>query len=318
MDEIAGASPTTQEKFTQLVSPRDPVVQPPAHPCSLPAARPLYIRPACGGPPRKKEARAFAAALLCALALLLRLHPHAAPAQAWSGAAAAIALGGCLWWVAQRQTSHAAALLALAFYAAAPPGDPAPALGLFAMVFTATGVAHALQGPRRKWPPRIGLMAAATLFTAMASPPCCAAALVLSLPCALWLAERRRAFLLLCFVPWTSVGLAAAMLLPAAHGSLLSRGSRLASVEHALPLLAALAAAFAFYCARPRSRFYGNTVPLLLTPALLPLGLSVALPFALLFLAGIAADAFAGAAGRVWRGALWACAALQLALFFRP
>ncbi len=300
----------------------DPSVQTIASPPSLPA------RPLCGGPSRKREARALAGGLLLGLALAQRLH---APALPWPELAAAAGLGACLWWVAQRQTSHAGALLALGFYAALRPADPAPALGLFAMVFTATGVAHALQGPRRKWPPRIGLMAGATLFTAFVSPPACAAALVLALPCAVWLAERRRGVLLLCFGLWAALGggvvllclsfrtavggIVASAILPGAHFGVVAPHFRLTM---ALPLVAALIAALAFYCVRPRSRFYGNTVPLLLTPALVPLGVTVALPFALLFLAGIAADAFAGARGQLWRAALWACAGLQLALSFLP
>ena len=286
------------------MSQHDPSVLTIALRTSLPA------RPLCGGVSRKREARALAGGLLLGLALLQRLH---APVSPWPELAAAAGLGACLWWVAQRQTSHAGALLALSFYAALRPEDPAPALGLFAMVFTATGVAHALQGPRRKWPPRIGLMAGATLFTAFVSPPACAAALMLSLPCAVWLAERRRGVLLLCFGLWAALGGGVLLLLPGAHTALEVR----IRPAMALPLVAALVAALTFYCVRPRSRFYGNTVPLLLTPALVPLGVTVALPFALLFLAGIAADAFAGARGRLWRAALWACAGLQFALLFR-
>ena len=46
--------------------------------------------------------------------------------------------------------------------------------GLYGLVYTAMGVAHAMQGPRRKWRPRIvlltvalGLTAAAHLLAAM-------------------------------------------------------------------------------------------------------------------------------------------------------
>src|SRR5260370_16298275 len=66
--------------------------------------------------------------------------------------------------------------------------------GLYGLVYTAIGVAHAMQGPRRKWKPRIvlltaalGLTAAAHLLAAMVG---FAAAFVLML----YLAERRRSY----------------------------------------------------------------------------------------------------------------------------
>ena len=59
-------------------------------------------------------------------------------------------------------------------YAVAPNNEVLAMWGLYGLVYTAIGVAHAMQGPRRKWRPRIvlltlalGLTAAAHLLAAM-------------------------------------------------------------------------------------------------------------------------------------------------------
>ena len=138
---------------------------------------------------------------------------HGPPA--W--AAAALLLGGCLWWVAQRQTGQAGATLAVAFYVSSPaalrPGPSiVPALGLFAMLYTAVGVAHAFQGPPRKRPPRIVLMTALTAFTASAAPVAGWVGLLLALPAVLYLAHGRRRVLLPWFAGWGAVGAVASEL----------------------------------------------------------------------------------------------------------
>src|ERR1700735_5012877 len=78
----------------------------------------------------------------------------------------ALWLGGGLWWVARRLFGNEGGGLALALYVFCPaivsygsrPNNEILALwGLYGLLYTAIGVAHALQGPRRKWKPRIGL-----------------------------------------------------------------------------------------------------------------------------------------------------------------
>src|SRR5580698_2516673 len=117
----------------------------------------------------------------------------------------AVWLGGGLWWVSRRMFGNEGAFFALGLYcfcpaivhsAVTPNNDVLAMWGLYGLVYTAIGVAHAMQGPRKKWRPRIvlltvalGLTAAAHLLAAMVG---FAAALVLML----YLAERRRSYVM--------------------------------------------------------------------------------------------------------------------------
>ena len=83
--------------------------------------------------------------------------------------------GGCIWWVTRRLYGNLGGYTALALYCFSPAVlkacvTPNPevlaALGVFGGVYTCIGVAHAMQGPRRKWRPRIVL-----LTSSSASPP---------------------------------------------------------------------------------------------------------------------------------------------------
>ena len=100
---------------------------------------------------------------------------------------AALLLGGALWWVTRRLFGNAGGFVALAFYCVSPAivaagsrpnAEITTALGIFAAIYTAIGVAHAMQGPRRKWRPRIVLLAAALALVAASH----SAALLLTLP----------------------------------------------------------------------------------------------------------------------------------------
>ncbi len=117
----------------------------------------------------------------------------------------AIWLGGGLWWVARRPVWQRGGFFALCLYcfspeiirySVAPNNDILAMWGLYGLVYTAIGVAHALQGPRHKWRPRIallifalGLTAAAHLLAAMVG---FAAAVILMM----YLAERRRSYVM--------------------------------------------------------------------------------------------------------------------------
>ena len=72
---------------------------------------------------------------------------------------AGCALGGCIWWVTRRLYGNLGGYTALALYCfspavlkacVAPNPDVLAALGVFGGVYTCIGVAHAMQGPRRK------------------------------------------------------------------------------------------------------------------------------------------------------------------------
>jgi hypothetical protein len=246
--------------------------------------------------------------------------------------AAALALGVCLWWVAHRQVGTAGAASALALYVSAPDTLHAgfaaiPALGLFAMLYTAVGVAHALQGPRRKWMPRILLMAAICVFTAVAQPVACAAGLVLSLAAMVYVVEKQRRILLVLFTFWIAVATSSRLLLGAFSHRLtihfVSGGFDVGQTGwlHNAGLLLALLATLALWARARRSRYFGNTAPLLAAIALASTGLragsqalSWALPFALLFVAGVFADGLEIRSKRLWELEICTILAIQIVL----
>ena len=68
----------------------------------------------------------------------------------------AIVLGGALWWVTRRLYGNAGGYMALALYcfsplvveaATAPSSEILTTLGMYAAIYTAMGVAHAMHGP---------------------------------------------------------------------------------------------------------------------------------------------------------------------------
>ena len=287
---------------------------------------------ACGGTASRVRERIVAAALLAMLAARFAVLARGAGSRTTLLAAclAALALGGCLWWVARRQFGAAGATLALALFAASSCGRAAPgglqqtlaALGLFAMLYTAVGVAHALQGPPSKWKPRILLMAALTAFTSLVQPVACAAGLLLAGAAMLYLAENRRRVLLPLFALWV---VAAALVLPLRHSPVLSwlpspTGS--AVLTGSAGVLAAAAVALGAWAVHQRSRYFGNTGPLLVTMVLAGLcfragqqTLVWALPFALLFTAGVFADELEGPRRRFWVSTAVLLCVLQIAAF---
>jgi hypothetical protein len=278
----------------------------------------------CVGKRPRVPPRLLAAGLLAGLAgrfawYAAHVSDPFAPAP---GMAAMLVLGGCLWWVAHRQAGTGGAVVALSLLAGLPLGmvraGAVAAPGLFAMLYTAVGVAHALQGPQRKWAPRIGLMAGLCGFTAAAAPMACGVGLVLALAGMLYLAEGRRRLLPGLFALWAvaaglGLGVRAGLHALGLHGgaAAVAVGWRgLAGVE-----LAGIAALGLWVVAR-RSRYFGNTAPLLAAGVILLAGvvagpecLAWALPFALVFIAGMFADALEGGSKWVWVavafGAFW-------------
>jgi len=186
--------------------------------------------------------------------------------------------------------------------------------GLYGVIFTGIGVAHAMQGPRRKWKPRIllltlalGLTAAAHLMAAMAG---FAAALLLMM----YLAEGRRSAVL---VMMTYAALGAGLIefalfsfRPAAFSYVFTGGagrfwftadgvrSYVADPAN-WPTLIAVAVSLLLYAGVRRSRYFGNTVPLAMYGVIAFLETTQvrsaawfwALPFAFTFIGGVFADA---------------------------
>lgn len=235
---------------------------------------------------------------------------------------AGLALGASLWWVTRRLFGNAGGYISLALYCCMPEvvractvpnNEILAAFGLFSVLYTAIGVAHALQGPRRKWRPRIVLLTVALGFTAAAHIAAFVVALIFAVGFMAWVAEGRRAYIPTLAMIWV---LGAFFLLFAAYAfrpDAFSYVFRSAAARMWVTLeparwffsdpahaafTGALLGALALYAASRRSRYFGNTAPLLVgVPVLLLVTTGVqsepwlwALPFLIVFTGGVFAD----------------------------
>jgi len=249
----------------------------------------------------------------------------------------ALWLGGGLWWVARRLFGNEGGFVALALYvfcpavirlAVTPNNDILAMWGLYGLVYTAIGVAHAMQGPRRKWRPRIVLLIVALGLTAAAHLLAAILGFLAALAFMLYLAEYRRSYVMqvLIFSAIGALGLLFASYsfrlqpfnyvftggaarfwfsldgpLAFAAGSLLIQTgpNSFARIPLHAPILIATGVAFILYLSTRRSRYFGNTTPLLMLLVLAPLITTQvvsapwlwALPFLFTFLGGVFADA---------------------------
>jgi hypothetical protein len=232
-------------------------------------------------------------------------------------------LGAGLWWVARRLFGNEGGFLALGLYcfcpaivrlAVMPNNDILAAWGLYGSVYTAIGVAHAMQGPRRKWRPRILLLLVAFTCTAAAHLLAAIVAFVAALAFMLYVAERNRGYVLQVLV---FTAFAALILLVAFYGfhpepySYVFTGGgarfwfsldglrRFLGNPANMPIVTAGAVSLVLYGLVRRSRYFGNTAPLLMLLGLAPLlttqtvtaPMLWALPFLFTFIGGVFADA---------------------------
>lgn len=234
-----------------------------------------------------------------------------------------LALGACLWWVTRRLFGNAGGYISLALYcfqptviraSTAPNNEILAAFGVFATIYMAIGVGHALQGPRRKWRLRILLLTLALGFTAAAHIAAFLAALVFSIALLGWVAEGRRAYiptLLLVWVPGAFLLLFASYAFSPDAFSYVFRsaagriwftldGARWYFANPAnAAFTIALAGCLILYTAARRSRYFGNTAPLIVGATLMLLMTTGvpsepwlwAVPFLIAFVGGIFADA---------------------------
>ena len=235
---------------------------------------------------------------------------------------AALMLGGCLWWVTRRLFGNTGGYIALGLYCFAPPVVAAAtypnneiwaAFGLFAAVYTAIGVSHAMQGPRKKWRPRIVLLTVVLGFTAAAHVSAFVVALLFTVAFMAYLAESKRAYLPTLLIVWV---LGAMVILFASYAFrpdafsyvFRSEAAKIGfSLEPARTLFSTLtnagialasAGALGLYVATRRSRYFGNTAPLIVAVSVMLLvttGVQStpslwALPFLLAFVGGVFAD----------------------------
>ena len=253
-------------------------------------------------------------------------------------------LGAGLWWVTRRLYGNMGGYVALALYCfspailkacVSPNPDIFAALGVYGGVYTCIGVAHAMQGPRRKWRPRIVLLTALFAIAAAAHIAALPVAALLGLVLMIWIAEGRRSQLL----PVVLLASAGALLLvfacygfsPDAFSYVFRSAAGFISISleparrffstfsNAGILVAAIASAFLYLGVR-RSRYFGNTAPLLcflVLIALVTTGVQASpwlwsLPFLLTFIGGVFADAFESQRGRIFRVAAASLVALQI------
>ena len=234
-----------------------------------------------------------------------------------------LCLGAALWWVTRRLFGNEGGFVALALYCFSPEivractypnAEILAAFGVFAAVYTAIGVAHAMQGPRKKWRPRIVLLTAAFGFTAAAHVSAVLLAFLFALGFMIYLAEQRRAYLIPIFM---YSGIGTLLLLFASYAfrpdafsyvfrsaaarmwfSLEPAKAFFSSLPNAGITLAAGIALLLFLAVK-RSRYFGNFAALLVAAPLLVVvttGVSGqpwlwALPFLLTFIGGVFADA---------------------------
>jgi hypothetical protein len=252
-------------------------------------------------------------------------------------------LGGGLWWVTRRLYGNLGGYTALALYCfspavlracVAPNAEVLAALGVYGGVYTCMGVAHAMLGPRRKWRPRIVLLTAAFGLAAAAHIAALPAVALLGLAAMLWVAEGRRSQVL----PVVLIAMAGALLLvfacygfsPDAFSYVFRSGAGFVSVSldparrfftslGNAGIAVAAAAAILLYLGIKRSRYFGNTAPLLCAASLFLLVLTGtqgspwlwALPFLLTFVGGVFADAYESSRGRLAVAAGGAIVVLQ-------
>jgi hypothetical protein len=245
--------------------------------------------------------------------------------------AAGCLLGAGLWWVTRRLYGNLGGYTALALYCfspavlracVAPNADVLAALGIYGGVYTCIGVAHAMQGPQRKGRPRIVLLMAAFGLAAASHIAALPIVALLGLIAMLWVAEGRRRQTL----PIVLMAMAGALVFvfacygfsPDAFSYLFRSAAGLLWVSldpaqrffSALPnagISVAVAAALALFLGLRKSRYFGNTAPLLCAMVLFLLVMSGApgspwlwaLPFLLTFIGGVFADAYEGPRGRL-------------------
>ena len=236
---------------------------------------------------------------------------------------AALALGACLWWVTRRLFGNEGGYISLALYcfmpavvqaATSPNNEILAAFGVFSVIYIAVGVGHALQGPRRKWRPRIVLLTVALGFTAAAHLAAFIVAVLFAIGLMAWVAEGRRAVIPSLLIVWVVGAFFLLFASYAFHPDAFSYVFRSAdarmwfSADAAVwfftnpansAFAIALLGSLALYAISRRSRYFGNTTPLIVAlPLLFLVTTGVpsqpwlwALAFLITFVGGVFADA---------------------------
>ena len=247
-----------------------------------------------------------------------------------------VLLGASLWYVARRLYGNAGGYFALTLYCFSPlmirsstlwlaQPEIGAAWGTFGAIFTAIAVAHTLYAPREVvlWNWRRILLLGLSLTLAVGCQFSLVILLPISLAFMLYVAPARR---LATLAIWSSALAVALLLLLASyalHPGIFWQGIRhahffgiswqafamrgayqrawLQLVQSGPALLIALIVSLATYVAWPRTRYFGNTAPLLVAGLFLILAVAtphysgagfqlMAIPFLFVFVSGVIAD----------------------------
>ena len=257
--------------------------------------------------------------------------------------AAGCMLGGGLWWVSRRLYGNLGGYTALGLYCfsptilracIAPNPEILAALGVYAAVYTCIGVAHAMQGPRRRWKPRIVLLTVALGLAAASHIAALPVAALLGLVLMLWVAEGRRSQVLPVVLAATAGALVVLFACygfsPDAFSYVFRSGAGFLwfSLDPAqrffftlgnAGIAVASGAAVLLYLGLRQTRYFGNTAPLLCAVVLFALVMTGApgspwlwaVPFLLTFVGGAFADAYESPRRRIALAAASALVAMQ-------
>ncbi|HZP07646.1 MAG TPA: hypothetical protein VFB43_22300 [Terracidiphilus sp.] len=255
-------------------------------------------------------------------------------------------LGGCIWWVTRRLYGNWGGYTALALFCfcpavlkacVSPNTEALAALGVYGGVYTCIGVAHAMQGPRRKWRPRLILLAVIFGVAAAAHIAALPVTALLGLAAMLWVAEGHRSqvlpvilaaclgALLLLFAFYSFSPDAFSYVFRSAAGFLwfsLEPAQRFFSTFANAGIAVAAGAALVLYLALRKARYFGNTAPLFCAVVCMVLVMTGspgtpwlwALPFLFTFIGGVFADTYESPRGRLALAAAGAIVVLQAVL----
>ncbi len=271
-----------------------------------------------------------------------------------------VMLGASLWYVARRLYGNTGGYIALALYCFSPAmilhvsatfnqAEMGGVWGAFGAVFTAIAAAHTLYAPREVilWNWRRILLLGVSFALAVGNQFSLAVVVAAALPLMLWVAPVRRRAALAIWAAACGVALAILFASYFVHPRLFWEGLRQARwlefdpraftmrfpyiqtlqriFRGAPALMLALPAALAGYFAWKRTRYFGNTAPLLVALLILIMGTAsptfagagfelAALTFLFVFVAGVLADLVesrrgllvsAGVTGLLIAAALW-------------
>src|SRR6266853_957421 len=202
-------------------------------------------------------------------------------------------LGAALWWVARRLFDDEGGYVALALYCTSPAmisisSNIGPEIILawsgLGLIYTAIGVAHTLYAPPKKWVPRIVILGLSIGF---------------ALATAWWSIT-----LVLLVITWLTgsvgMGVKALFVQKPTLDVLRNLAFAISAESDGYVLVFLFIAALTAYGSWPRTRYFGNTAPLItaliavfmfaLVPAIRIWDATLGLSFVFIFVGGVAAD----------------------------